>query len=100
MKKLMPFWGMLILFVSGCVSFQDRDFYADRNNWVIRDERKTGTDYDVFYIYPTLAGKAKTSEMEWKNDPKLQQKITGFANAQTYGIFGKKVRVFRLTSIS
>ena len=94
MKKLMPFWGMLILLVSGCVSFQDHDFYADRNNWVIRDEQKNEADYDVFYIYPTLAGKAKTPEMEWKNDPKLQQKITGFANAQTYGIFGKKVRVF------
>ncbi len=94
MKKTILAAVLLAVVLSGCVCFQGNDFYADRNNWVIRDERKTGTDYDVFYIYPTLAGKAETPEMEWENDPKLQQKITGFANAQTYGIFGKKVRVF------
>ena len=94
MRKLMLFWGLLVLFVSGCISFQDRDFYADRDNWVIRDARETDAGYDVFYVYPTLAGKAATPEMEWKNNPKLQKKISGFAQAQTYGVFGKNVRVF------
>ena len=94
MKKAILPAILLALLLSGCACFQDHDFYADRNNWVIRDERKTGTDYDVFYIYPTLAGKAATSEMEWENNPKLQKKISGFAKAQTYGVFGKNVRVF------
>ena len=94
MKKTILSAVLLILLLSGCVGFQKNDFYADRNNWVIRDERKTGTDYDVFYIYPTLAGKAKTPEMEWQNDPKLQKKIIGFSQAQTYGILGRNVRAF------
>ena len=94
MKKLILSGFLLILFVSGCVSFQSHGSYGDRNNWVIRDEQKTDSEYDVFYVYPTLAGKADTPEMEWKNNPELQKKITGFAKAQTYGIFGKKARVF------
>ena len=94
MKKWIFSAILLILFVSGCVSFQDRGFYADRNNWVILDAQKTDAGYDVFYVYPTLASKAATSEMEWKNNPKLQKKISGFAKAQTYGVFGKNVRVF------
>ena len=94
MKKTILSAVLLILLLSGCAGFQKNDFYADRNNWVIRDERKTGTDYDVFYIYPTLASKAETPEMEWKNDPKLRKKIVGFSQAQTYGILGKSVRAF------
>lgn len=94
MKKLIISWLLLILLVSGCVSFQDHGSYANRNNWVIRDAEKTDSEYDVFYVYPTLAGKADTPEMVWKNNPKLKKKITGFAKAQTYGIFGKEVRVF------
>ena len=82
MKKTILSAVLPALLLSGCVGFHDNDFYADRNNWVIRDERKTDAGYDVFYIYTTLAGKAESPEMEWKNDPKLQQKITGFANAQ------------------
>jgi len=94
MKKTILSAVLLALLLSGCVVFRGNDFYADRNNWVIRDERKTGAGYDVFYIYPTLAGKAKTPEMEWKNDPKLRKKITGFSKAQTYSILGKNVRAF------
>ena len=94
MKKLMLLWILPILFVSGCVSSRGHGFYGDRNNWVIRDIEKTDAEYDVFYVYPTLAGKAETPEMEWVNDPKLQKKIIGFAKAQTYGVFGKKARVF------
>ena len=94
MKKAILPAILLALLLSGCACFQDHDFYADRNNWVIRDAQKTDAGYDVFYVYPTLAGKAATSEMEWKNNPKLQKKIVGFAKAQTYGVFGKNVRVF------
>lgn len=94
MKKTILSAFLLVLLLSGCVSFQDRDFYADRDNWVICDAQKPDAGYDVFYVYPTLAGKAAAPEMEWKNNPKLQKKIIGFAQAQTYGVFGKNVRVF------
>ena len=84
----------LIPVLTGCISDGGQSFHSSPGNWVICDTDKSDAGFDVFYVYPTLAGKSKTSEMEWKNNPKLQKKITGFAHAQTYGIFGKKVRVF------
>ena len=84
----------LITVLTGCISDGGQSFYSNPGNWVICETEKSDAEFDVFYVYPTLAGKAKTPEMEWKDNPKLQKKITGFATAQTYGIFGKNVRVF------
>ncbi len=92
--KWLVLLAALLPVLTGCVNVQDKAFYADPANWVICDGNKSVAQYDVFYVYPTLAGKANTPEMEWKNNPKLQKKISGFAQAQTYGVFGKNVRVF------
>ena len=98
MKRMKAVWLLFVFLsagiLSGCVAETCSAPYADPGNWVIRETDKTGTDYDIFYVYPTLAGKAETPEMEWRTNPKLQKKITGFSRAQTHGIFGKKVRVF------
>ena len=94
MKKTLFFLILPVLFLTGCVCSQDSSVYADGSSWVICDAQKSDAGFDVFYVYPTLAGKAKTPEMEWKNNPKLQKKIIGFSRAQTYGVFGKNVRVF------
>ena len=92
--RLLILLAVLLPVLTGCFNLRDNAFYADSSNWVICDAQKNDAEYDVFYVYPTLAGKAKTPEMEWKNNPNLQKKIIGFAKAQTYGIFGKNVRVF------
>jgi len=82
-----------VMILSGCIA-QTGSAYSDPGSWVICDSKRTDADYDVFYIYPTLAGKAPAREMEWKNDPGLREKIIAFSRAQTYDIFGKNVRVF------
>ncbi|MBQ6474011.1 MAG: DUF3089 domain-containing protein [Victivallales bacterium] len=70
--------------------------YALEENWVIRDSHTPSSkaSYDIFYVYPTLVGKAEDSEMEWLDNPKIRQKVKGFAEAQTRGIFGEDARVF------
>ncbi|MBO4633180.1 MAG: DUF3089 domain-containing protein [Lentisphaeria bacterium] len=93
MKTIIPLC-LLILFFSGCAVAPQSDFYAERNNWVLCDSGNPDAEYDVFYIYPTLEGKAKTPEMEWLNNPDLQKKISGFTQAQTYGVLGKNIRAF------
>ena len=67
--------------------------YRNPENWVICEAEKQNTDYDVFYLYPTLFADKKQPLMNWRNDPKLRAKTVGFAKAQT-GIFGDRVRVF------
>ena len=87
------FFPLLIL-LSGCLSEPCSCPYGSPENWVILEAEKPDSSYDVFYVYPTLAGKADTPEMEWRGNAGLQKKITGFAWAQTEGIFGKNVRIF------
>ena len=67
--------------------------YRTPENWVICEAEKQNTDYDVFYVYPTLFADKKQPLMNWRNNPKLRAKTVGFAKAQT-GIFGDRVRVF------
>ena len=67
--------------------------YRVRANWVMCDAEKKAAAFDVFYVYPVLFADKNRPLMEWRNDPKLQAKTTGFVNAQT-GIFGSGVRVF------
>ena len=94
MKNLIFLCLLPALFFSGCAAPARHGFYANPDSWAICDSEKPDLEYDVFYVYPTLAGKARTPEMEWKDNPKLQKKIIAFAQAQTYGIFGRNVRVF------
>ena len=68
--------------------------YRDPENWVICEAEKQNTDYDVFYVYPTLFADKKQPLMNWRDNPKLRAKTVAFAKAQTMDIFGKKVRVF------
>ena len=94
-KSYLPYILLpLVVFLSGCLVPTENSVYADPASWAVCDSERTGTDYDVFYIYPTLAGKATTPEMEWRSDPRLRKKIVDFSRAQTYGVFGKNVRVF------
>ncbi|MBP5531549.1 MAG: DUF3089 domain-containing protein, partial [Lentisphaeria bacterium] len=67
--------------------------YGDASNWVICEAEKPNTDYDVFYVYPTLFADKKRPRMNWRDNPKLRAKTVAFATAQT-GIFGDKARVF------
>ena len=92
MKSIMPL--LLSLMFSGCITDFSASAYSDPDSWVVCDTEKSNAPYDLFYLYPALAGKAESPEMEWKNNPALQKKIIGFVHAQTDGIFGKEVRVF------
>ncbi len=94
LKSLLPSLLLPVILFTGCVIPAGRSAYSDPANWVICDYQHTNTDYDIFYIYPTLAGKASDPEMEWITDPALRKKIIAFSHAQTYDIFGKNVRVF------
>ena len=67
--------------------------YRSTENWVICEADKPDTDFDVFYVYPTLFADKKQPIMNWRDNPKLRAKTVGFAKAQT-GIFGNKARVF------
>lgn len=67
--------------------------YRDPENWVICEAEKPDTDYDVFYVYPTLFADKKQPLMNWRNNQKLRAKTVAFATAQT-GIFGGRARVF------
>ena len=67
--------------------------YRNPENWVICEAEKQNTDYDVFYIYPTLFADKKQPLMNWRDDPKLRAKTVAFVKAQT-GIFGDRARVF------
>ena len=67
--------------------------YDDAANWAICEADKPGTDFDIFYVYPTLFADKNQKYMNWRDNPKLRAKTVAFAKAQT-GIFGSKARVF------
>ena len=94
MRILLQTVFLLTVFLAGCAVVPEKDPYSDRSSWVICDDGRSEAAYDIFYIYPTLAGKAQTREAEWEKDPRLRKKTAGFSRAQTYGIFGENVRVF------
>ena len=87
---------MLVLLLSVCgflLAAAGGPDYRQAENWVICEAEKPDTDYDVFYVYPTLFADKKQPLMRWIGNPKLQAKTLGFAKAQT-GIFGDRARVF------
>ena len=92
--KLKP---MLALLLSICgfmfAAAGETTDYRDPGNWVICEAEKRNTDFDVFYVYPTLFADKKQPLMNWRNNPKLRAKTVAFSEAQT-GIFGDKARVF------
>ena len=85
--------GTLILIVIGISAAGQVTDYSRPDNWVICEAEKSGTAFDVFYIYPTLFGDKNYPLMRWHDNPKLKAKTIGFARAQT-GIFGGNVRRF------
>ena len=94
MRFLLQAVFLLTVFLSGCAVVPETNPYSERSCWVICDDDRTDGAYDVFYIYPTLAGKAPGREAEWENDPRLRKKTAAFSRTQAYGIFGGNVRVF------
>jgi hypothetical protein len=97
MRTKLPFLLLIIvLFVcSKTLSAQSKTYpdYSDKINWVIlteNDDEKT--EFDVFYIYPTLIADEKDALTDWSK-PEVHEKITGFAKAQT-SIFKNKARIF------
>ena len=100
MKKLLLF---LLLSCCGILAAADPEAdylrpdpatdYRSPENWVICEADKPDTEFDVFYVYPTLFADKKQPLMNWRDNPKLRAKTVGFAKAQT-GIFGNKARVF------
>jgi len=87
---------LLALVLSCCgltLAANETTNYRDTENWVICEAEKPDTDFDVFYVYPTLFADKKRPLMHWRDDPKLHAKTIGFTKAQT-GIFGGKARIF------
>lgn len=91
MRKLL-LSALSVLFCAFVAAAEATDYRA-RANWVIRETEKPDTEFDVFYVYPTLFSDAKHPYMDWKNDSKLRDKTERFVKAQT-GIFGPRARVF------
>ena len=85
-------WCSIIL---GCCAALFAVDYADKANWVIRDDAPAteAQSFDVFYVYPTLFSSRKKELMDW-SDPKLAKKTAGFVRAQTRELFRGGVRVF------
>ncbi len=87
---------IIALFVcSQPLSAQSKTYpdYSDNKNWVILNENThESTEFDVFYIYPTLISDEKTALTDWSKN-EVHEKITDFAKAQT-SIFKNKARIF------
>lgn len=87
------FFAFLAALTGACFAAPEPPDYRDRANWVIYEAEKKGTNFDVFYVYPTLVSTPSRPYMEWRDDPPVRDKTSGFAAAQT-GIFGDKARIF------
>ena len=66
--------------------------YQYPGNWLLCQEQKQGTLYDVFYVYPTLHSGKKSPLMNL-HDPATRSKALAFATAQTE-FFGNDARIF------
>ena len=98
-KKLLPVAILLLsaLFPAGFLRAEALD-YNDPRNWVIAPatldgKAEDGTEFDLFYIYPTLVSSKEKPLMDHL-DPKVRAKTSGFAAAQTVAIFGGSARVY------
>ncbi len=96
MKNLLLIALLLIL---PCYSPAEEIDYSQSENWVILPaESEDGrtpveSEFDVFYIYPTLVANPFLPYMSWKGNPEVQSKTEGFAKAQNK-IFNGKARIF------
>ena len=63
---------IIALFVcSQPLSAQSKTYpdYSDKSNWVILNENThESTEFDVFYIYPTLISDEKTALTDWSKN--------------------------------
>ena len=66
--------------------------YASKSSWLIAETNKQGTDFDVFYVHPTLLRDARNPYPDFSN-PKVLDRLKRFSGAQA-GIFGSSARVF------
>ena len=66
--------------------------YASKNAWLIAEKNKQNTEFDVFYIHPTLLRDAAKPYPDFAN-AKVRARLKGFSAAQA-GIFGNAARIF------
>jgi hypothetical protein len=89
-KKMLKKLLFLILLSVSCSVFALD--YASKSAWLAAETGKTGTDFDVFYVHPTLLKDKKNPFPDFSN-PKVLNRLKRFSTAQA-GIFGKSARIF------
>lgn len=89
MKKFISIIFLLLTFCSQVFAID----YSKSENWVINSMDKPNTEYDVFYIYPTLFKTDKKALFDWKK-PEYNQKAKIFSELQTSIFDSKKSRIF------
>ena len=67
--------------------------YSKADNWVINQSNKKDTEFDVFYIYPTISRSKTELLFDWSK-PHNRAFAYRFADAQTKEFDSKKVRIF------
>ena len=88
----LPVLLLILLSVAGC---SGNSFYDDSGNWVIRnnDIPEYSSEYDVFLVYPTQAGKTSGSVLNWKQEG-VTNEIRCYVSAMTSDFARHNVRVF------
>ena len=66
--------------------------YASKKAWLIAEKNKQNTEFDVFYVHPTLLRDAAKPHPDFSN-AKVRARLKGFSAAQA-GIFGNSARIF------
>ena len=66
--------------------------YALPASWLIAEKNKQNTEFDVFYVHPTLLKDAQNPFPDFST-PRVLERLKGFSAAQT-GVFGSSARVF------
>jgi len=67
--------------------------YGDPANWVCRETDKTGTSFDIFYIYPTLYYNPLRRHMAIRTDPHVRERLFNYTTEQT-DVIAPRARVF------
>lgn len=83
-----------LLFLVVLISFQSVSAlnYASKSAWLIAEKNKQNTEFDVFYVHPTLLRDAAKPYPDFSN-AKVRARLKGFSAAQA-GIFGNSARIF------
>ncbi|MCQ2753902.1 MAG: DUF3089 domain-containing protein [bacterium] len=89
MKRVIVCLIFFLLFIQICYATD----YSNPINWVINSNTKENTEYDIFYIYPTIFATEKTALFDW-SDEQNSKKAKKYANAQTSIFNQKETRVF------